>query len=93
MKYLLLIGLLLSLISTTYAGDYYSNMKYLDKETCQGAARIGQTKGIRDRSVGIKDNNKFDFAYRVCKDCDSGIKVELATCYEAGYNMGYYNRY
>ena len=93
MKYLLLIGFLLSLVGTTYAGDYYSGMTNVDKDTCIKTASIGEAKGKKDRRDGIRDNNKWDFVYKICPKCDITTKAELATCYENGYDMGYYDRY
>jgi hypothetical protein len=93
MKRLMLVGFLVALISTSYAGDFYSGMSKVDKETCLKAASIGEAKGKKDRKAGIYDNNKMDFAFKICSKCDIGTKAELATCYENGYDIAYYNRY
>lgn len=73
--------------------EYYSGMSKVDKETCLKAASIGEAKGKKDRRSGIRDNNKFDFVYNICPNCEIKTKAELATCYENGYDMGYYDRY
>lgn len=93
MKCLLLVGFLIASSGTAYAGDYYSGMSNVDKETCLKAATIGEAKGKKDRRVGIYDNNKMAFVYKICPKCSITTKAELATCYENGYDMAYYNRY
>ena len=94
MKLLFVVGLLASLIGcTSNDGNHYSGMSKVDKEVCLTAASIGESKGKQDRSTGIYDNNKMDFAFKICPKCDITTKAELATCYENGYDIAYYNRY
>ncbi len=43
-----------------FAGDFYSGMKDVDKDTCRKVAAKGYEKGKRDWRYGIKDCNKWD---------------------------------
>lgn len=84
---------LTSIIAT--AGEKYKWLSSISDEVCMQAAEMGGAKGKRDRQIGIKDNNKLWFAQKMCEDggCSIGMKAELATCYELGYDTGYYHRY
>lgn len=77
-----------------YAEDRYGWQSEFDKETCDKAARVGMKKGINDRRYGIKDNDKWSFVEKVCSksSCTIGVRAELATCYEIGYEQGFYGR-
>lgn len=72
--------------------QYYSWASKVDKETCDKISVVGLKKGSRDRLVAIKDNNKMDFALSFCPGCSSSEKAEIMTCYELGYDHGYYGR-
>jgi len=76
----------------TRSDSYYSWASKVDKETCDKIALVGMNKGSRDRMVAIRDCNNMDFAFSFCPDCSSSEKGEVATCYEIGYDRGYYGR-
>ncbi|MBI5100568.1 MAG: hypothetical protein HZB33_01840 [Nitrospirae bacterium] len=72
--------------------ENYSWASKISKEKCNEIAMIGLNKGRRDRAVAIRDNNNMDFAYSFCGECSIAEKGEIATCYEIGYDKGYYGR-
>lgn len=72
--------------------QYYSWASKIDKETCDNIAAKGLLKGRRDRLAAIRDNNNMDFALSFCPKCSVAEKSEIATCYEIGYDHGYYGR-
>lgn len=94
MKKILVILVLVLFCTVVYAEDRYSWQTEFDKETCDKAGRVGMKKGINDRRYGIKDNNKWGFVDDVCSrvKCTIGERAELATCYEIGYETGFYGR-
>lgn len=78
---------------TEKSEEYYSGMSKVNKKDCFDIGSLGEAKGKQDRRSGIRDNNKFDVAHSICPKCDITTKAELATCYEKGYDIGFYNRY
>jgi len=89
----LVIAVFLLLVSgLSYAGERFKWLTKLDDEDCMKTANIGVAKGVKDRQYGVRDCDKWAFVDRICKDCSTGLRAELATCYEFGYDAGYYDR-
>lgn len=103
MKHILFVGLLVSLfVGTSYAGDYQdSGREMVDRikeisyagvsaSNCAKIASIGETKGKKDRKVGIRDNNSYSFIYKICPKCGITTQSFMRGCYDNGYEVGYY---
>jgi len=82
--------------NVAYAGDYFKGMSYVDKTECTIWAQLGTKHALKDRAdkAGHNGNKrKWRVADEVmAKGGKPGYVAEVMSCYEQGYDMGYYDR-
>lgn len=96
MKRVILTFCMVLFFSPSWAGDYFQGMKYIDKETCTIWAGNGQSDGIKDRKAGIANSSgprkRRVAEMAIGKGINIATTAEVMTCYEEGYDIGYYNK-